>query len=212
MSGNIPTPVYLYRILHYRNLNFILQNGMNCPNCTTMDPEYVNIGNRDISGKRKNWGFDIEPGGSIHDYVSFYFGPRSPMLFSIDRGYSDYSGPQNEIIYIVTSIPKVIEFGLSFIFTDGHALMATSNLYNDISHLNKIDWNIIFAEYWNDDPPLYTDRKRKRMAEFLIRGNVPVEAFNGIAVMNEEIKTLVERITKDNDSKIEIIVKRDWYY
>lgn len=82
----VPERILLYRITHYQNLEFILQNGLQCPNSQTQDPNYVNIGKKDIIGKRGAKPVRLEPSpGMIHEYVPFYFCYRSPMLGSIDR-------------------------------------------------------------------------------------------------------------------------------
>ena len=212
MPGEIPNPVYLYRILDYRNLDFVLKHGINCPSSILKDPDYINIGNKDVIGKRGNTTISVVPGGDIHNYVSFYFGPKSPMLFSIKHKNSDYEGTQDDIIYLITSIDKVVENKLKFVFTDGHAMMSLTNHYNDLKHLDKIDWEIIKAKYWHDIPPDIVDRKRKRMAEFLIHKHVAVELIIGIGTVNNNVKKIAEDIVENNNLAIPVKVLENWYY
>ena len=42
------------------------------------------------------------PGGTIHDYVAFYFAPRAPMLYAIYKGnVADYTEGQTPLVYLV---------------------------------------------------------------------------------------------------------------
>lgn len=212
MSDNIPSIVYLYRITHCGNLPFILKNGLYCPASPNKDEHYINIGKKDIITKREHKPVVYEPYGYIHDYVSFYFGPRSPMLYVISKGSSDTNCRQEDIVYIVTGIPTLQEHKKAFIFTDGQALMELSNQYTNIPDLNKIDWDIIFGKDWFDKPPSITDRKRKRQAELLVYEHVPVACINSLAVMNKKARILVERMVSEAGLLIPVTEKPQWYY
>ena len=51
-----------------------------------------------------------------------YYAARSPMLYIISKGdVPTYSGGQDEIVYLVTSIERVLEEHLRFVFTDRNA-------------------------------------------------------------------------------------------
>jgi len=80
MQATIPTPIY--RFLHVENLETCLRRGkLYAPHWTPNDGlPYKTIHNLDIQKQRKVAPIPCGPGGVIHDYVAFYFGPRSPML------------------------------------------------------------------------------------------------------------------------------------
>jgi hypothetical protein len=212
MPGHIPNVVYGYRILHYKNLPFILQNGIYCPASNVKDTNYINIGKKDIINKRETKLIEIHPFGRIHDYVSFYFGPKSPMLYSIYKENSDTNCSQADIIYIVTSISTIIEKKIDFVFTTGQAIMQLSTQHNSLAELSKIDWDIIAAKFWFDRPPEYVDRVRKRMAELLIYEYLPINCILEIGVMNEKILDIVRKMVLDQ--RLDIPVKKvlNWYY
>jgi hypothetical protein len=212
MPGKIPVPAYGYRITHYKNLPFILRNGIYCPSSPQKDAAYINIGNKDIIQKRGNKPVICEPYGFIHNYVSFYFGPRSPMLYSISKGNSDTNCKQEEIVYLVTTIATLEEYKKAFVFTCGQALMALSQQYNNIKNLDKIDWDVIFGEYWNDKPPEIIDRKRKRQAELLVHEHVPVNCIISLAVLNKKARIIVEKILDDAGLLIPVKEIPKWYY
>lgn len=46
----------------------------------------VDVGKDNIKEGRRRRTVPIGPGGVVADYVPFYFAPRSPMLFTIDKG------------------------------------------------------------------------------------------------------------------------------
>jgi hypothetical protein len=51
-----------------------------------LSPNYINIGNIDLIDKRGYRKVPIEPGGTLADYVPFYFTPFSVMMKNIHSG------------------------------------------------------------------------------------------------------------------------------
>ncbi len=134
-----------------------------------------------------------------------------PMLYVIQHGFNDVgiTSPQ-DIIYCITSVAQIIDHGLPFVFTNGHAVDGLSVLYDqthsaDIAHI--IDMNAINAKYWKDEKDL--DLKRRKEAEFLVENDIPVSAILGYAVYNQASKdNLIKLGTEEN----KIIVKQDYYF
>jgi hypothetical protein len=152
-------------------------------------------------------------GGSLADYVPFYFAPRSPMLLAIESGVVDgYAGGQKPVLHLVTSAEAAETSGIPFTFTDGHAEMRVSDFYDDLSLLpSVIDWGVMASKYWNDTPE-YPDRKRKRQAEFLIHDFAPWNLITGIGVLDEAMKSSVEQALATVSHKPQVVVRRGWYY
>jgi hypothetical protein len=120
-NGNIfmdLNKILLYRITHIKNLDYIFDIGkLTCPNHPEKDPNYINIGDSILIQSRSNKQIYLSPYGSFNDYVSFYFGPRSPMLYNIWKGYNGViQRPQDDIIYIITSFSNVKDCGKQFVF------------------------------------------------------------------------------------------------
>ncbi|WP_432207050.1 type II toxin-antitoxin system toxin DNA ADP-ribosyl transferase DarT [Cytobacillus oceanisediminis] len=154
----------------------------------------------------------IEPYGNLHDYVPFYFAPRSPMLYSITKGNVDgYADGQKPIIYLVSKPVIIKKKSLPFCFTDGHGIMAFTDYFNDLKDLDKVDWDIMKATYWMDTEQ-DNDRRRRRMAEFLVYNFVPFECFIGIGVYNDDYKEKVELLLKEFSLDIPVKLKSNWYY
>ena len=208
----VPDRIVLYRITHYQNLEFILQNGLYCPNSKIQDPNYVNIGKKDIIGKRGAKPVRLKPSpGMIHEYVPFYFCNRSPMLGSIKVGNSDYKGSQSDIIYLVTDFEQIKKHGCEFVFTDGQALIAYSKFFDDESDFDKLDWDAIRSRQWGRNQS-DNDKMRRKMAEFLVKDYVPIEAIIGIAVMNQQMEQTVTQIVIQAGTGIPVKVKTNWYF
>ena len=98
-----PDPVLLYHITHLDNLPGILRTG--CLHCHRQlhqaGQHPVNIAYQGIQDRRASTRVPCGPGGVLHDYVPFYFAPRSPMLYAIHRNQiQGYSGGQSPILHL----------------------------------------------------------------------------------------------------------------
>jgi hypothetical protein len=152
------------------------------------------------------------PGGNLHDYVPFYFAPRSPMLFSIHHGNVEgYEEGQEPVLHLVSSVQSVLDSGVAFVFTDGHAIMDFSGFYNDLERFDQVDWDIMQTRYWADTEE-DTDRRRRRQAEFLIHERFPVQCIEGIGVINQNIQGQVAGILEGGAFQTPVAVRRNWYY
>jgi hypothetical protein len=68
---------------------------------------YCNIAHSNIQDRRSRTSVPCGPAGNLHDYVPFYFAPRSPMLYAIDRGNVDgCTAGQADIVYLVSSAQR----------------------------------------------------------------------------------------------------------
>jgi len=140
------TPIY--HITHLRNLPGILELGGLYANSATArrGVEHVNIAHQSIQDRRATTRVPLPPGGVLHDYVPFYFAPRSPMLYAIHRGnVQGYTEGQTFIVHLVTTAEAIAASGQPFVFTDGHAIMAFTSFYNDLRQLDQVDWDIMRA-------------------------------------------------------------------
>ena len=148
----MPRPTPIYRILHIDNLAVILDcGGMHAPN---HPPEavcdYRAIHNVDIQKVRRQRPIPCGPGGTVHDYVAFYFGPRSPMLLQLHTGREGYDEGQAPLIYAVSTVETIGQAGLEFVFSDGHGIAAFTQWFDDLNDMGKVDWDMAYADYWAD--------------------------------------------------------------
>jgi hypothetical protein len=173
----------------------------------------VDIAYEGIQDKRARTPVHLAMGGVLHDYVPFYFAPRSPMLCAINQGkVRNYQAGQTPLLHLVTNAFDIAEIGWSYVFTDGHATMAYTEFYEDLDALpHVIDWEIMEAKYWKDTDE-DGDRKRRRQAEFLVYDFLPWELINHIGVINSTIRTQVLELLQHSVHKPTVSVHRNWYY
>ena len=120
---------------------------MSAPIPTPADGEtYRTIHNPDIQRRRGMSPIRCGPGGVIYDYVSFYFGPRSPMLFQLHTGWvAGYTERQDPLVYVVSTAQAIQESGAGFVFSDGHGIAAITQWFDDLADLDRVDWDAEFA-------------------------------------------------------------------
>ena len=105
---------YAFRITHIDNIPHILKNGLVKAGSPLHDENYVPIGDPQIIGLRG----DIEVKGyRIGDYIPFYLGPRSPMLYVIQHGYNGVQRVEPEkIVYCVIRLDDLINNNIDCIY------------------------------------------------------------------------------------------------
>jgi len=146
------------------------------------------IAHQNIQIRRSTTEVPVPPYEMLHDYVPCYFASRSPMLYVIKNGKVEgYPGTQSDIIYLVTKTNTIAESERDFVFTDGHAIMALTDFYNDLAYLEEIDWSVMQSTYLNDTDK-FPDRKRRRQAEFLVYESISLNLLLGVVVFNKQIK------------------------
>ncbi|MCA8831914.1 type II toxin-antitoxin system toxin DNA ADP-ribosyl transferase DarT [Hymenobacter pini] len=202
-----PIPTRIYRITHLINLPDTLQHGLFCRNHPAPPGgPYRNIGDADLTSRRGSKAVTVAPGGVLNDYVPFYLGPRSPMLYRISR-----NAPQSDIVYLVSHVQRLQQLALPFVFTDGHAYEAFTSYYQDPAQLAGLAWDDIYAEQWKPTEQ-NPHRQRHKQAELLVHRAVPVNALLGIAVYDEHIRTQVEQIVQQAGLQLPVAVAKSWYY
>jgi hypothetical protein len=204
----------IYHITHLRNLAQILGYGSLWCDRERLGQglESVGIAYQHIKDRRARKRVPVGLGGTLADYVPFYFAPRSPMLFAIHRGQvPGYDGGQSSVVHLVTSTEVVAAEPLPFIFTNGHADMAFSRFYDDLRDLDQVDWVIMGERYWNDTPE-DGDRKRRRQAEFLVHTSLPWRLIEEIGVISRKAADEVAAALEDAEHRPPVVVRPEWYY
>lgn len=209
-----PNPTHIYHITHFKNLDSILKlNGLtSVTSLRSGNLSYENIAFNDIQARRNVFEVPVSPYGNLHDYVPFYFAPRSPMLYTINRGnVPNYSDGQGPLIYLVSDAQTVHNKSVPYCFTDGHGIMFFTEYYKALKDLDKVDWDIMKSNFWADTPD-DNDRKRRRQAEFLVHKFLPLECIKVIVVMNDNIKSKVVELLSQHNIQIPVFTQKDWYY
>ena len=222
----MPEPVRLFHITAISNLETICQSGaLVCKNRGAVEgTSYQNIAHGGAQGARAGKSVPNPPGGTIHDFVPFYFAPRSPMLSAIHNGRVEGCDlKQADILHFETTVPMVVETGQDIVFYDRNATLQFSVPYTDVDLLaTKIAWDLLtetprldgFCKYFFNRPsePRYVDRMEKRLAEFLVKQSVALKCMTRIGVVNATKAEKVRAILNATGVELDVEVISDWYF
>lgn len=214
MPGTVPQPTPIFHITNIDNLSLIVASGAlrTIADLMATDVAYTSIAHQSVQDRRTYTQVPCGPGGCLHEYVPYYFGVRSPMLYTINLGNVEgYEQGQEAVIYLVSTVQTVRSANLGYVFTDGHGIMGFTDFYDDLVHLGEVDWPLMKRKYWydTDDDP---DRKRRRQAGFLVHGGFPWTLVEAIVVMNNAREAQVQTLLQRAAHKPPVSVRRDWYY
>jgi hypothetical protein len=207
-----PTKALIFRIVHVQNLPWIVEHGLHCPNSPKQDPNYVSIGNPSLINKRAHRTVPVPPGGTLSDYVPFYFTPFSMMVYNIKTGHGGITKRQNyEIAIIVSSIHRLKELGLSFVFTNQHAYAVDTDFYTDIGDLTKVDWSLLQRrDFKTDDAD--PGKQLRYQAEALVHRYVSLDAILGVGCINDTIRQKLEAQLNNQRERVVIKATPQWYF
>ena len=214
MPQPVPTPVF--HMTRIERLPNIIQNGLLPDNeVRRRGLAGVEIGYRHIKDRRAGRTVPCGPGGTLADYVPFYFAPRSPMLYAIQGGLVSAEAARTErIIYAFSTIQQLRASGLDVVLSNRHAELAYAEFREaDARQVDDgfIDWPLMREQYWNNtagDP----DRKERRQAECLVHAQVPWAALGGLVTKSEEVAREVRATLASLGDTTAVSVRRDWYF
>lgn len=207
-----PEKALIWRIVHRDNLPWILENGLHCETSPIRSVNYVAIGNADLISRRAHREVPIAPGGTLADYIPFYFTPFSPMMYNIYTGRSGIAKRSNEeICILVSSLPKMQELGQKFIFTDRHAYTRASRYFSSMDHIGEVDWPLLQARNFarNPDDPAQIERYQ---AEALIHRHMPISGLLGVVCYTQEVKDSLDAQAQARKLALEVHVRPKWYF
>ena len=178
---------YAFRITHINNISHIVKCGIVKASSPLYDKNFQPIGDSQVINLRKS---KVIKGYHIGDYIPFYFGPRSPMLYVIQHGYNGVQRVEpEEIVYCVIKLDDLIADGIECLFTDGHALSFLTSFYTKdyLVNINSIvNYKDVYSSQWNLEGD--RDLKRRKEAELLIKDDLPAKYIKGYVVYNEKAK------------------------
>lgn len=220
----VPDPVRLFHITAIANLPAICSAGALQAKSVlaASGAEYQNIAHQGAQGARAQRQMPSPPGGMLHDYVPFYFAPRSPMLMAIDSGrVENCPWRQADIVHFETTVDRAAMDG-QFVFFDRNATYTYAEAFTDLARLDRVAWDLIlepprldgFCKYFNDQPTSerYVDRRQRRMAEFMVRERLPLHRITRIGVIDQQKAEQVTAILQRSGIDLPVVVMRDWYF
>ncbi len=202
----------IFRSTHIENVPWLLDHGLHCRNSSEFDSKFRNIGNPDLIARRHSRTVPVAPGGTLSDYVPFYFTPYSIMLYNIKTGYGGVPKQSNDqIVILVSSLRKVAELGIPFVFTNQHAYPVTAEYFNSLDDLGRVDWPLLQAGDFCHDPE-DPGKKERYQAEALVHRHLPVEGLLGISchsrVALQQLHTELQR----RNLSLQVVVRPGWYF
>ena len=177
---------FFYHFTHIDNLDSILRNGLISTNeKIRLGIIHKNIANENIQERRSQMNVAVDPGGTVHDYVPFYFCSTNPMLLGLTNNKNI-----DQPYLIFFAIPFEVILNDNVVFTDASAnTVKLPNFYNQIEDLDQLNWDVINSTKWGT---ANEDLKHKKMAEALIYKSVPLEWIQYIVVWNDMFSNMVK--------------------
>lgn len=208
-----PSPTWVAHFTHVRNLGQILEHGLEADSCLRRQHRQpTEIGSREIKQRRREKVVPVEPGGFVGDYVPFYFAPRSPMMYALNRGNYEYADGFDEVVYLVSTMERLTEIGRPWIVSDRNAALAVASFIGPDGPLDDhVDWPLMRQKVWRkteDDP----DRPERRAAECLVHDRVPWPAFTFIATKTQPTADRVRALLSAVSAPPEVAVRPGWYF
>jgi len=220
-----PRPTRLFHITAIDNLPAILAtNALLSKNGgAAAGIDYQNIAHAGAQGARAVRTVPEPPGGVVHDFVPFYFAPRSPMLYAINGGrVAGCTWRQEDIVHFETTVERVTALGRPFVFYDRNATLAFSTAFTELADLDSaVAWDLLteppqldgYCKYWhNNAAARYADRMERRQAEFLVRDAVPLSCISRLGVFDAAREARVQAAIAASGVSLRVEITRAWYF
>lgn len=206
-----PEAACIFRITHVNNVLWILDHGLHCKSSDKNDPSFIPIGLSDLIERRTSRTVPIGPGGTLADYVPFYFTPWSVMGYNIKTGRNVTQRPNSEIVILVSSLHKLQEVKTRFVFTNAHAYLEETDYFKELSDLDQIDWELLRKKDFKKDPD-DPGKMGRYQAEALAYKHVPIDGLIGIACYDDTIRRQIESHARSRGLSIPVRTVPDWYF
>ena len=134
------------------------------------------------------------------------------MMYNIKTGYGGITPRENkDVVIFVSSIHRLEELAVPFVFTNQHAYAVDTEFYNDVQRLGEIDWPLLQRRDFktDDNDP---GKQLRYQAEALIHRHVPLNAVLGIACVNDAVKDSLELLLGQRGIELAIRSKPTWYF
>jgi hypothetical protein len=195
----------------------------------------------EIVERRGTTEFPMPGGTVVNDYVPFYFSPITAFTFTIFQGNVELKtfegeclgkASQNDRAFFVAKASNALALHTPTFFSN----VALNSLASDVileSNPDRLEdvvnWALFDEEpltakipeigyggvcSWFHDraaPIEHQNRKRQRMAEFLVRDAVPLSVFECVVVNNAPVATAVEAMLNEHGVELPVLTK-PWCY
>lgn len=214
MSNCVPANPKIFHIVHLDKLPSIISEG-----CLWCDMEVHDrklggtaIGMSHIKQKRMTNYLSSYPELTVGQCVPFYFCPRSVMLYIIkQQNHKDmiYKDGQQSIIHLQADLRKTVEWANKnikrWVFTNSNAGSSYFIDFNDLFHLNQINWNSVREQSWKNC-------REQKQAEFLLEKQFPWTLIEAIGVFSLTQYKQINHILSSAPHRPLLSIQPKWYY
>jgi hypothetical protein len=166
----------------------------------------------DLIAKRDGRAVPIPPGGTLSDYIPFYFTPLSPMLLNIKTGYNGATMlPMRDIAILVTSLVRITKDAIPFVFTDRHAYLTAARFSSDLRDLKTLDWKILRERDFKRDPN-HPEKVERYQAEELNYRTLPTSSLLGIACYDAARAESIKQECERRSIPLRVAVRPGWFF
>jgi len=142
----------------------------------------------------------------VGEFVPFYFCPRSPMLFTINKGNTGRpTGCQKSIVHLVSTMAAGIATGKAWAVSSGNAGAYHTTFSAKLDALDALDWAAIRAAQWQG-------MQHQKSAELLVADSFPWTAIKEIGCQNSTTADKVRLVLADAAHRPAVAIKTNWYY
>ncbi len=207
LPRNLST-TFLYHITDVSNLESIIADGSLRSDLGLADVTHQVIGYGNIKQRRMTE-YRVPCCGNrfVGEFVPFYYCPRSPMLYTVNRGNTGRpAGCQESIVHLVTSVAEAVNVGRAWAISDVNAGAGYATFSNDLLALENLDWNAIRTNSWQGKMHL-------KQAEFLVADSFEWNSISVIGCHNAGTEARVRKILAQKPgSTPDVRVENGWYY
>jgi hypothetical protein len=206
MNAN-PEPILIYHITDVENLPGILAAGGLHSDVAMEQKNPTVIGYTHIKQRRmKQIRVPCCSGRFVGEFVPFYFCPRSPMLFTINKENTGRpAGCQQTIVHLVSSVQAGIGLGQAWAVSDGNAGAFHTWFGSTLDAIKTLDWAAIRATDWRG-------KTHQKSAEFLVAEFFPWTGIHTIGCHNRGVAKQVEDLVNSQHHRPVVTVEPAWYY
>ncbi len=206
MSAN-PEPTLIYHITDVANLPGILADGGLWSDAAMARKKPTVIGYTHIKERRmKEIRVPCCGGRFVGEFVPFYFCPRSPMLFTINKGSTGReAGCQRAIVHLVSSVELGVGLGKAWAVSDGNAGAFHTWFGSTLEAIKTLDWAAIRATDWRG-------KTHQKSAEFLVEEFFPWTGILAVGCHNNAVAKQVEGLVNSQQHRPTVTVEPRWYY
>jgi ssDNA thymidine ADP-ribosyltransferase, DarT len=202
-----PEQIPIYHITDVENLPGILASGGLRSDAAMAEHDRAVIGYGHIKQRRMTEiRVDCCGGRFVGEFVPFYFCPRSPMLFTVDRGNTGRPpGCQRTIVHLVSTVAAAISQNRPWAISDGNAGAFHTVFSSELIALSQLDWEAIRATQWQG-------RTHQKSAEFLLADFFDWSRVCAVGCQNAATALQVGNLLTDCLNRPTVSVEPDWYY